>query len=208
MQCRNHPDVSGVNTCNECGQWFCEECSFERGGRIFCPTCVAQQAATATHHAPAHHAPAARSGRLPSHGVMFVLSICVPIPGLNYMYMGLIKRGLAAMSAFFLIIYLGAAVSNGFPGMLFVFSIPVLILSTIFDSFRILRRMEAGEVVTDNIDDVMGFFRRNKTVIVVAIITFAVLQFVGSWLPRFFGNIVPVILVLLALKLIFGRKRR
>ncbi|MCL1986991.1 MAG: hypothetical protein FWG64_03345 [Firmicutes bacterium] len=212
MQCKNHPDVSGVNTCNECGQWFCEDCTFQRGGRNFCPSCAAQQAAAATHthHEHARHEHTAYMTRLPSHGTMFVLSICLGfLPGLNYMYMGLIKRGLAAMSAFSLLVYLIITSSWTFPGLLFGFALPVLMLSTIFDSFRILRRMEAGEVVTDNIDDVMHFFHRNKVLAVLALVFFVIIPILGSFIPWVMrGPILPIILVILAVKLLFNKRRR
>ncbi|MCL2421494.1 MAG: hypothetical protein FWD03_06510 [Defluviitaleaceae bacterium] len=212
MQCRNHPTENGVNTCNQCGCWLCETCSFERGGRIFCPSCATQATGEAPAHGDAyagHHKPA----RTISWGLLFLFSVIFPLPGLNYMYLGLIKRGLAAMAAFFGVIYMVIHfMSSGIIpiGLMFIFAIPVLVLASIFDGFRLRNRMIAGEVVTDNIDDITAFLRRNRHVLIGFLLLLIAVNVIGGvvpWLVRVLRNIIPIIIAIWAVSLLFNKPK-
>ena len=215
MQCKNHPGENGVNTCNQCGTCLCESCSFERGGRIFCPECVAQGAiiggrssgggssgdTTRSYRSTHGH----MTKRYVSWGLLFLFSVIIPIPGLNYMYMGLIKRGLVAMSAFFGAIYLliqFMSSSTWAIGILFVFAIPVLWLATTFDGFRTRMRINSGEVISDNIDDIINFIRRNRSILIGFLLFLLIVNVISSVLPWIFGSlrhIVPIIIAIWAI---------
>jgi hypothetical protein len=145
--------------------------------------------------------PPPRIHRSTSFGLLFLFSFFFP-PGANYMYMGLIKRGLAAMCGFFLIIYLMVVTSFT---LLFALVIPVFWLTCVFDGFHVRRRMNAGENVEDGIGDILSSLLSNKflTAAVLVIIAVAVLGFVIEILSR----IVPLLLIVFALYLIFRRKR-
>ena len=213
MQCRNHPTIAGINTCNHCGSWLCENCTFERGGRIFCPSCAAQQA---TEHgpAPSDDSVARRTPRrYISWGVLFFFSICFP-PGVNYMYMGLIKRGLAAMVAFFAVIYMTAIFSgSGFGplGAMFGLAIPVLILAVAFDSFQIRLRINAGEPVNDDIEAVLAFVSRNRRTLLVIVAIIIALSVIGpymAWFPRFMGRIFPILVIVWVFNVLLKKRDR
>jgi len=195
MQCRNHPAEIGVNTCNQCGSWLCEKCSFERGGRIFCPNCATQQAGAET-PMPTH------SGTKVTKlwGLLFLFSVVIPLPGLGYMYLGLIKRGLVAMTAFFATIYMSTL------SMIFIFAIPVLILACIFDGFRLLNRINAGEIVNDNADDVINFLRRNRALCIGLLLLILAINVVGAIMP-ILRNLIPVLLVIWAGYVLFGKSK-
>jgi hypothetical protein len=134
--------------------------------------------------------------------LLFLFSVCLP-PGGNYMYMGLIKRGLAAMCGFFLLIYLTIVISVPMK-MLFVFAIPVLYFTCFFDGFNLRRRINSGENVDDGVGDIIGGILRNKflTAAFLIIIALAMLGFVFELLRR----IAPALLVILALYIIFRKK--
>ena len=169
MQCRTHPTTSAYNTCNQCGDWLCEECTVDVQGRLFCRGCLMKLAAP---EADGHPVPPARpAGRQISWGLLFLFSFFFP-SGVNYMFMGLIKRGLAAMCGFFLIIYL-INISNMPLTLLLALALPVYVLTCIFDGFNIRRRINAGETVGDNIDEAINFMRRNKYAgwIIIAILS-------------------------------------
>ncbi|MCL2187634.1 MAG: hypothetical protein FWC16_05625 [Defluviitaleaceae bacterium] len=145
-------------------------------------------------------------------GLILVFSL---LPGANYMYMGLIKRGLAAMCGFFLLIYLLTLVSGSIIGgpltLLIALSMPVLVLTCAFDSFNIRRRIVNGEVVQDNIDDVIGFFQRNKKILLTVIIICIGLGVVGSlisWLLRPLRHIIPWLIIGFGAYVIFRRKAK
>ena len=211
MQCKIHPEENGVNTCNECGSWLCDKCSFERGGRIFCPSCAAQQGSGS---APAvlgtgHRPSPSHVDRSISWGLLFLFSVIIPLPGLNYMYMGFIKRGLVAMSAFFGSIYL-VTLLGGSLSLIFVFAIPVLWFACAFDGFRLRARINAGEVVTDNIDDITSFVHRNRTALIGLLLLILAINVVGGVVPTLVNllrRILPVLIIIWATCALFRRTK-
>ena len=224
MKCKNHPEENGVNTCNQCGSWLCERCTFERGSRIFCPACASQtEGAGMTAVDSAHYSTAgdsahygstgkyrtmSHSGRRISWGLLFLFSVVIPLPGLNYMYMGLIKRGLVAMSAFFGTIYLSTLFNGGFT-MLFIFAIPVLILACIFDGFRLRLRINSGEEVADNIDDITEFIRKNRVAITGFLLILLAANVVGGmipWLLRVLRSVLPILIIAWVVYALFKKK--
>lgn len=215
MQCRTHPEINGVNTCNQCGDWLCEDCTVEINGRIFCRRCLAQLAG-----APAPEAPrVARtvSSTTPRHingGLLFLFSFFMP-PGVNYMYEGLLKRGLAALSGFFLLVFLTAQFSGAWPlNLVFGLMFPVLVLFSIFDGFHIRRRINAGETVNDDVDDILNFIRRNKHIIIGFVVLLLALSLVNTVYATLAGPLkrwIPLIVVGLGLYMLLkspGRKSR
>jgi len=40
MNCYNHPDVSAVGTCVNCGKAVCTECATNVAGKMYCPECA------------------------------------------------------------------------------------------------------------------------------------------------------------------------
>ena len=204
MQCRTHPTTPAFNTCNQCGDWLCDDCTVDIQGRQLCRNCLAKLAGPAGPH-PAMPS-SMPGGRRISWGLLFFFSAFFP-SGVNYLFMGLIKRGLAALSGFFLIIYF-IGVSDMPLTMLFSLALPIYVLTCIFDGFSIRRRINAGEVVGDNIDEVVGFLRRNKYVgwIILALIGFSVLSSVVGVFIRFVGWMMPTIIIVMGLYLLLRRK--
>ena len=165
MNCRYHPTRTAVNTCSMCGDWLCDECTADAGGRIYCGSCLQKywaQEHTAPPKAYPYHPARHECGRNVSFGVLLFFSICMP-PGVNYMYEGLIKRGLFFLSSFFLTIYLLASLRIP----VFAFLIPIMYITCIFDAFRTRKRLIAGESVPDSVDDILGFIRKYKTSIII-----------------------------------------
>ena len=201
MQCKNHPTAKGVDTCNQCGSWLCERCSFERDGRIFCPGCAADNGAESSRHA---HSPG--SAKYISWGLLFLFSVVIPLPGLNYMYMGLIKRGLMAMSVFFGLIFMVTQLSGGL-GRIFAFAIPILILTCIFDGFNLRGRINFGEEVNDTVDDIINSIRNNRRIIISFLILVIAVYIVASVLPLLMP-IVPIALIIWAVVTFFSKPKK
>jgi len=103
MTCRNHPTRAAANTCGQCGDWLCEECTADVGGRIYCAACLQKYWAHEPEESvpePAPYYPSrSERPRNVSFGLLFLFSFLPP--GINYMYEGLIKRGLFILSSFF-----------------------------------------------------------------------------------------------------------
>jgi len=184
MNCRNHPTRAAVNTCSQCGDWLCEDCTADVGGRVYCASCL-QKYWAHDHGAPAAAAPGeapycsapARHPKFVSFGLLFFFSLMPP--GVNYMYEGLIKRGLFMLSSFFLTSYLSAALHEPLFGLV----IPIMWITCAFDAFRIRRRLIAGEEVPDSVDDILGFLRKYKAAVIlffVIVLGLHLLGFVGG----------------------------
>jgi len=207
MQCRTHPTTPAYNNCNQCGDWLCEECTVDVQGRKLCRGCLNKLAnepynGTSTHH-PVVHGPI----RQISKGALLIFSLFFP-PGVNYMFMGLIKRGLAAMCGFFLLIYL-IGMSSWPLTLLFGLAMPIYVLTCIFDGFNIRRRILSGEVVGDNIDGAIDFVRRNRVIalIILVIVGFNVLF---SFLGVLFGLVrwlMPLLIVVAGLYLLLRNRK-
>ncbi len=225
--CRNHPERIAANTCHQCGDWLCEECTVEINGRIFCRTCLAKLAGTPSRPSassasgPSSAPPPAASfvhfrtpaprGRYISGGMLAILSVFLPVPGVNYMYEGLIKRGLAAMGGFFFIIYALAAFSFWPFTFIFGISIPIYWLACLFDSINIRRRINAGEVVEDNIDDLITFVKSHKRLIITVVAALVVMSAAGSIVSVLaypLRKMLPLIVVGFGVYVLFGRPRR
>jgi len=200
MQCKTHPGAQGNSTCNQCGEWLCDTCTIEINGRIFCRRCLAQIAAEPESAAAAPLPPRAVPARRINGFLLFVFSMLPP--GVNYMYEGLIKRGLAALAGFFLLIYLTAQFSFWPLSLIFGLTFPVYILACMFDAFNIRRRMNAGETVNDDIDGVLKFLKRNKHIIIgfaVLVLALALLNTAYFALPFMLRRWLPIAVVALGL---------
>lgn len=138
-------------------------------------------------------------------GLLLFFSCFFP-PGANYMYMGLIKRGLAAMCGFFMLIYL--MISSPMT-LLFALGIPIFWITCFFDGFGIRRRINAGEEVEDGVGEILNGILRNKTLAVVLLIIIG-LAFAGSILgfaASLIRRVLPALLVIFALYVIFRKKK-
>ena len=121
------------------------------------------------------------------------------------MYMGLIKRGLMAMSAFFGLIFMISQLSGVFN--ILAFAIPILVITCIFDGFNVRRRINAGEEISDSIDDIITAIKRHKRIIVSFLILMVVVYVVGSMLP-FLGRFIPIIFIVWAVLTFFSKPRK
>jgi len=123
------------------------------------------------------------------------------------MYMGLIKRGLATMSMFFLIIFLITTASM--PLTLFLaLTLGVVYLASFFDGFKVRRRINDGETVADDVGDAFGFILKNRTartIFLVAITVMVLVNVIGFAIQVI--NAVLLVLLIAFVIYLFVRKR-
>lgn len=212
MNCTNHPDVAALTFCSRCGTPLCNDCQINTQGTVFCRPCLvaAAGAAQAGHSAHTPHSAysAPPPGAAPrSHvlwGMLFLFSF---LPGANYMYMGLMKKGLATMCGFFLVIFMLSW--SSFPISLFLgLSLPVLVIASAFDGFNIRRRINAGQAVSDDVGDLVQSVLANKnlrTMIIVALaimLAFSVLNIAMAIISR----LLPILVIALGAYILIKRK--
>ena len=139
-------------------------------------------------------------------GLLFFFSVFFP-SGTNYMYMGLIKRGLAAMCGFFLLIFL-ISVTSWPLQMIMGMALAVYVLTCIFDGFNIRRRILSGEVVPDGVHDVLGSILSNKklTAAIIVVIGVLIVVHVLGFVATLVSNFLPVIVIGAGLYILFRRK--
>ena len=203
MPCINHHNQNGVNTCCQCGEWLCEVCSVDVNDRFVCKSCIAKNMLSKTNgHGARVSGPSAFAGHRapPRYASGCLLLICsFIVPGANYMYLGLVKRGLFVMSAFFAIIFAITA-SHHFPQLLVVFlflSILVLWFTTFFDAFAKRRLINSGIHVPDNVDDILGFVKKYKVLLIIFAVVWLALAALSA-ASRF----IPVLAVIIGVYLI------
>lgn len=128
------------------------------------------------------------------------------LPGANYMYMGLMRRGLATLCGFFLIIFMLSGAF--FPiNLLLGLSIPILYVGTTFDAFNIRRRINAGEVVPDDVGAVIRYILANKnmrTIILVFLVVVLALNVLNVAMA-IIGRVLPVAIIALGCYLLVKR---
>lgn len=212
MNCYKHREREAVYTCNRCGERLCQECSFEVDGQTICKDCVSRMLKGDSHHrtrGPVEDKSRISGSSCRCHknwGLLLFFSFIMP--GINYMYLGLIKRGLFIMSSFFLLLY--CLIFSGSP--LFGFAMGILWVTSIFDGFNLRQKINAGMPVEDSVSDITDFFAKNKyTVIPFILGLFAISVLAG--LTRHLGYYVghgsfPVVLVIVLAGIYLISKKR
>ena len=176
MACVNHFDRNGVNTCCQCGEWLCEACSIDVDDKIVCKTCIAKNIGKQQPVAK----PAARPASRPYYSgiILVILAFVPPFAGIGYMYMGLIKRGLFAMSAVFGIIYVLASVPrSGLLALLF----PIIWFACLFDTLEKKRLLNSGVHVRDDVGDIVAWIKKYKIPLFLVTVFF----FASGWIRGF-----------------------
>jgi hypothetical protein len=133
------------------------------------------------------------------------------------MYEGLIKRGLFAMTGFLFTSYLAGMFEIPLVGIL----AGIMWIGCAFDGFRIRNLINGGVDVTDNVDDILGFVRANKTAVVLFValcLGLGVLNRVMDWLhygiydsyylSRMLRMGIPVVLMALGLYFIINSGKK
>lgn len=202
MKCKFHPEKPGGAACSKCGGPLCGECAVHTQGSVFCRTCLGMGSGAGPSPSWGGHAVAVNKKLL--------LALCVFLPpGVGYMYMGLIKRGLVAMIGFYFLAFLVVA-SPGLPlSLLAMLSMPVLYFACIFDSFAICRRAEAGEAVPDGAGRAIASLLSNKK-LCMALIAALALAFgllALGFAVRILIGFLPLVVIFLGLYVIFFWKK-
>lgn len=138
MNCPHHPEKEVVAYCGLCGDSFCEDCLVVLEDKAYCKKCLAAKMKNAGEVKNAVIPPGEKS-----RFWAFVFSV---IPGVGYLYLGLMNRGLQTMLLFF-----GSIFVAGFIGFqeIMALIVPVVMFYSIFDTQQLVKTMNEGIPVED-----------------------------------------------------------
>lgn len=140
MKCINHPEREKVADCKLCGSQYCEECLISLNGINYCKTCLNEKLSGQSGSVSKNSAPV--TGQK-SRFWAFVFSL---IPGVGYLYLGLMNRGLQTMLLFFGSIFVSSFINFE---QIMALVVPVVMFYSIFDTQQLVKDMNSGEQVVD-----------------------------------------------------------
>lgn len=185
MKCSYHPEAEAVDICPACHRPVCDQCAVSLSGKNFCRACLESRVARLS-------SPAGKS-----RFWAFILSLA---PGLGYMYLGLMKRGLQTMILFFGTIFVSSIARLD---ALMAFVLPVLIFYSVFDTQQILRKMNEGQAVEDRELFDWGSWENRRGVAGAALIILGAFALLNNMLPFYFnyhyhlmGRFIPPLLII------------
>lgn len=198
MKCVYHDDQEASAICSTCHQPVCEACLVELGGKQFCRPCLEKKVVGKLE---------AGSGEK-SLFWAFVLSL---VPGVGYLYLGLMRRGMQTMFIFYGAIFLAVITEFGaIPALV----LPVTMFYTIFDTLQLLKQMNEGHCVEDKLLFEMGLLEARGSLIGTGLIILGALALLNNLLPRFFSYhylmnryIAPVLIVALGIYILYRNTR-
>lgn len=152
MECKNHKDKKSTNTCNICGQWFCEECVIEINGRLYCKSCLKNKISKEEFKDTKLKSTIDKN---PNDLLTLLFSL---IPGFGQMYLGFIKRGIFIFILFILFSF------NWLQPLNFV-----VWAFSLFDAIKVKSDFQKGIYIEDDIQDIKKFFKENIMLLLIVL---------------------------------------
>lgn len=192
MKCENHPEIDSVSTCALCGGYYCDACIIEIDGKDYCRQCIKQKIVGEPSKEETEKV-ITNVKKSKFLALMFSL-----VPGVGYLYLGLMKKGLQTMIAFFGSLFIANFISFEEASILLV---PVLIFYSIFDTQQLVRDLNEGLPIEDKALYDITKLKFNQKWIGYGLILVGVLAFVNSLpfgLPYWVHRMIPPVLMIAA----------
>ncbi len=171
MKCVHHPETEAEALCAICKAPVCGECRVTLREREYCWQCLEKKVNTA--------APEVLN-RDKSRALAFFLSL---IPGVGYLYLGLMNRGLQTLILAFGTIFVAEMTRID---ALIPLVLPVLLFYSIFDTLQLAGRMREGVPVEDKpLLEAKGRFNW-QNYLGYALVGLGVLALLNNFLPYLF----------------------
>lgn len=144
MKCANHPEKEVIKNCGFCNKGFCKDCLIELGDNYFCKSCLAEKSGinisdNVNHEQKVKTVVSEKKSKLWA----FLFSL---VPGVGYLYLGLMTRGLHTMILFFGSIFVASFI--GFD-QLMALVVPVVVFYSVFDTQQLVKNLNEGMEVED-----------------------------------------------------------
>ena len=194
MKCKNHAARESQNACGLCGDSYCNECLINLGGEYYCRKCLQDQMEDDGNQQAesSDQSLIVQSGKK-SRFWSFILSF---IPGVGYMYLGLMSRGLQTMVVFF-----GSIFVTSFIGFneIMALIVPVVIFYSIFDTQQLVKRINEGNPVEDRpLWDfkTIPFNQKWLGYVLIGVGFLAMLNNVPLLIPYWFKRMLPAVIII------------
>ncbi|MEW6183713.1 MAG: B-box zinc finger protein [Bacillota bacterium] len=170
MKCVNHPDAEAEVLCVLCKTPVCPECRVTLRGADYCRPCLEGKVA-------------ATGGTVSGEKSVFLAFLLSLIPGVGYMYLEMMDRGLQTLIIFFGTIFVAAMTGLG---PLTALVIPVLMFYSIFDTLQLARKMREGVPVEDRPLVDLGKHNKWRDYLGYALIVLGAVALLNNYLPYVF----------------------
>ena len=144
MKCKDHIERESVEVCHLCGDPFCEECLVTLGGRPYCIRCLENKLKDDNQVVEGEKS-FAEAAVPKSKFWAFIFSL---IPGVGYLYLGAMNRGLQTMVIFFGSIFVAGLL--GFEQIMALI-VPVVMFYSIFDTQQLVNSINTGHKPEDKL---------------------------------------------------------
>jgi len=187
MKCVYHSDKEAEFLCSSCGQPVCRECVTVVGGKNICKACGYKNS---QYNMPYNQMPYRKGDGI--SGLLFFIYLLVP--GLRHMYLGLMKRGLEFLVAFFGSI--GVVMLLGNVGEILIPAVFIIWFYSAFDSYQCRKIMVRGEKIEDrpifqgySLEQVKDYIGQRRSLVGIGVIILGVFMLLKQ-LRWFMGNYV------------------
>ncbi|MBS4537972.1 hypothetical protein GOQ27_05835 [Clostridium sp. D2Q-11] len=194
MKCYYHEDREGKLKCDICQKQICEECSNNEKDNIICDECLAKEVFDgdtivmetkySNHNSNREQENILNNNyypvkRIPNSFLGFIFSL---VPGAGHMYLGLMKRGVQLMIAFFMLLAIPSILN--FAGFIGLFATVVWFYS-VFDAYHIKKRLMRGDIVEDELVVEMDWLNMNYYYLGLGLLIFGGLALLNQGLYSF-----------------------
>jgi|GEM_PF-6171099 len=157
VNCHFHKDMVGIAVCSHCSKDICEDCLIYIDGEPICKYCAKDIASSQAKH---------ETYVLNDKRNMSWMLLLSFFPGINYIYLGLVKRGLLFIAAFLMATYITIETWS----IVSLAAMFIIFATSFIDGFIKKGKMLLGVEVNDGIEDIKAFLVRRKALIVPLII--------------------------------------
>ena len=169
MNCHFHQDMMAVSTCSQCLKDICQEClTYTDDGKPICKYCAREIESSGRQNENVSYVTMQGNKSILW---LFLLSF---LPGLNYMYIGLVKRGLFFIATFLMATYITIETWS-IASLLAMF---VIFATSLIDGFVKNGKMLIGLPVKDDISDIITFLKKHKAFFVPVVILIIILSII------------------------------
>jgi len=190
MKCENHNNNEANFICLDCGSKICNDCAVNNNGKIVCIKCaekrelpiIKNNIITVEDKEKNNNNGGSRVENSKRKISSFWATILALMPGAGHMYLGVMKRGLQIMLAFFGIIAIG---NLFYDADFLVFFAIIIWFYGFFDCYHIRKKLQNGEEVVEDLIIDIDMKKINFHYVGIGLVIFGALILINGTFTRF-----------------------